>query len=90
MNSSYKKYLLSPEWRKIKFAVLDRDRHKCRICNSPLNLEVHHRTYPTIYGAEELIDLLTLCNYCHSLFHGKPSLSQKLFNKRKKFFKRTS
>tara|TARA_B110000483_G_C18015757_1_gene472977 strand:- start:11 stop:628 length:618 start_codon:yes stop_codon:yes gene_type:complete len=65
----YHKYLKSIEWKNKSKGVKERDRGCCRICNSSLNLEVHHRTYFNI-GNEKLIDLITLCKKCHSLFHG--------------------
>ena len=39
-----------------------------RLCNGTEGLDVHHRTYDRV-GAEELDDLTTLCDRCHTLFH---------------------
>ena len=67
--SNYYKYLASKEWGLIRKQVLNRDHHRCRLCNSKDELRVHHRTYARIYR-EDLDDLTTLCNKCHKLFHG--------------------
>lgn len=42
------------------------DGYKCRICNSPDHLEVHHRSYDHIFD-ERMEDLTTLCATDHWL-----------------------
>lgn len=64
----YKKYLKSYEWGKIRRKILKRDKHRCKICNSGKNLNIHHRTYKRL-GHELPEDLVTLCRNCHEIFH---------------------
>lgn len=66
----YEKYLQSPEWAAKRDQALERDARRCRACNSPEKLEVHHRTYARL-GHEDLNDLTTLCESCHEHFHRK-------------------
>lgn len=62
-------YWKTPEWAQIRKCILSRDGHACKICNSPAHLQVHHRTYKNPHGREEPIDLVTICERCHMLFH---------------------
>jgi 5-methylcytosine-specific restriction endonuclease McrA len=66
----YHAYLLTPAWHAIAERAKARDGHRCRICNSPDNLEVHHRTYERV-GHERLSDLTTLCGECHGLYSNR-------------------
>ena len=65
---SYKEYLLTDVWDKLRKKILQRDGHRCVICNSNHHLHVHHRTYENC-GAEDDNDLVTLCSSCHKTFH---------------------
>lgn len=53
--------------------VLERDGYKCSICNSIDRLHVHHkdRSGSTKTPNNEMDNLITLCNSCHMLIHGK-------------------
>ena len=73
---NYSEYLQSETWTKIKKEILYRDSGKCRVCNSINNLHIHHRQYPKVYGEELLTDLITLCKYCHDLFHGLSGITK--------------
>jgi len=68
---SYEHYLLSPEWRRKRQLVLKIYQNRCALCNSPNNLEIHHRTYwkngESQVGREKLSDLVCLCQECHDL-----------------------
>ena len=64
----YDEYLKTEEWAEKRGWVLERDGHRCRLCNSKEPLHVHHRTYAR-RGAEDLEDLTTLCKICHEHFH---------------------
>lgn len=66
----YDLYLRSPLWGQKREGALRRDGYRCRLCNSPDNLNVHHRTYER-RGYERLDDLTTLCRDCHAKHHGK-------------------
>jgi len=65
---SYAAYRRSPEWAKKREAALERADHRCQVCNSPHELEVHHRTYENLC-AEKPSDLTVLCGTCHGIFH---------------------
>ena len=64
MNPAYVRYMQSPEWRALAARVMARDHHRCWVCGSRRNLQVHHRTYRR-FGHERLSDLVTLCERCH-------------------------
>lgn len=70
----YDKYLCSDAWRKKRDLALERDNHRCRLCNNSKGLQVHHRTYESTWenglGNEPIEDLTTLCRRCHDKFHG--------------------
>lgn len=65
---SYAKYRQSPQWAEKRKGALERADHRCQVCNSPHELEVHHRTYENICR-EKPSDLTVLCHTCHCLFH---------------------
>lgn len=64
----YKEYLETDHWQVVRSRALYADKFRCRVCNSPDNLNVHHRTYEQ-RGREEPQDVVTLCQPCHQLFH---------------------
>ena len=64
---SYQEYLETPEWKSLRNKALERDGHRCRVCNSDRQLDVHHRTYQRCRN-ENVEDLTTLCRPCHELF----------------------
>ena len=66
----YNEYLKTREWAEKREQALERDGHRCRLCNTYDNLQVHHRTYQR-RGNEDLDDLTTLCKSCHEHFHQK-------------------
>jgi len=68
--SQYQAYLATPYWRKVSRAVKKRAGFRCQLCNSPLDLQAHHRTYE--HKGDELNhldDLICLCKKCHKNFH---------------------
>jgi len=68
----YSDYLKTDYWKAVSTAVKDRAGYKCQVCNSPHDLQAHHRTYEH-RGNEmnHLGDLTCLCRRCHAIFHGK-------------------
>ncbi len=62
---------LSPEWARLRKAVLKRDGYKCTHCGAAFNLQVHHIRYPVVWGEEREEDLTTVCDICHRQIHGK-------------------
>lgn len=72
LREAYKEYLQSDAWKAKRKAVLIRDGLRCQLCGHDRNLHVHHITYERIY-AEDLDDLITVCNKCHDKVHSKTS-----------------
>ncbi len=56
----------------VKYGEYLKSGYKCQVCNSPHDLNAHHRTYEN-RGNElkHLDDLVCLCRRCHEIFHGK-------------------
>lgn len=72
MKKRYIEYLNSDKWYRIRLMILDRDNHKCTMCSSTKNLEIHHKTYKYVYQEEKhLYSLTTLCRYHHYFVHNK-------------------
>lgn len=67
---SYADYLLGAHWKDQRLQALAAARNRCQICNSPSDLQVHHRTYERV-GHESTGDLTVLCGRCHRAFHGQ-------------------
>jgi hypothetical protein len=68
--TTYEDYLRSDVWQRTRELALEYYGGKCCLCNSPEQLNVHHRTYER-KGHERLADLIVLCRDCHSSYHGK-------------------
>jgi hypothetical protein len=70
--SRYAEYLTSDYWKAVSEAVRAKAGYRCQICNSPHDLQAHHRSYAH-RGREldHLDDLTCLCRRCHEIFHGK-------------------
>ncbi len=66
----YTEYLLTPEWKARRQAVLEWAGYSCQVCSGEDRLHVHHRTYVR-RGVERPSDLIALCADCHALFHDK-------------------
>ena len=68
----YAEFLHSDYWQEVRKAVLEREGHKCHLCQSTCFLQVHHVTYK--HRGDELRHLETvtaLCRRCHARTHGK-------------------
>lgn len=72
MSEAYDNYLSSDYWKSVSSAVKHRAGYRCQVCNSPHDLQAHHRSYAH-RGREldHLDDLTCLCRRCHGVFHGK-------------------
>jgi len=64
----YADYLKTPEWHQRRAVALKVFAYRCQLCNSSESLQVHHRAYDRL-GQEHWIDLVVLCDACHTLFH---------------------
>jgi len=70
-------YLKSEHWQKLRKRVKRRDK-RCKLCNSSVKMQVHHRSYKNMGDSEkEIKDLVLLCGDCHSLFHTHSKLHNK-------------
>lgn len=65
----YKEYLKSDAWKILRDMALRRDNYTCRLCGTEINLRVHHIHYEHIGTEQEIDDVVTLCNECHSKVH---------------------
>lgn len=67
---SYREFLKSRYWNKVKQIVLRRDQFKCTVCGSPYNLQVHHTTYKHHRQEHKYLhELETLCAKHHKEIH---------------------
>ena len=64
----YRIYMHSPNWTFKRRQVLARDNYRCVVCNTKINLQIHHLTYER-FGNELLDDLVTLCETHHKQVH---------------------
>ena len=71
--STYKRYLQTEHWKKLRFEVLKRSGGRCERCGyRPWKrgvLQVHHKTYDNV-GHETVDDLICVCAKCHMELHG--------------------
>ena len=63
-----KEYMKSPKWKRKRQKRLDIDGHRCVLCDTKSNLNIHHTTYSN-FRNEEMEDLRTLCRDCHNSVH---------------------
>ena len=69
---NYQDYLRSRTWDRIRRAALKRDRYHCQLNAKHTGpLHVHHNNYDRVGGKELASDLITLCENCHKMVHGK-------------------
>jgi 5-methylcytosine-specific restriction endonuclease McrA len=73
---TYQESLKHEKWIKKRNKVFSRDNHKCVLCTSKQNLQVHHLYYfqdnvalAWQYPYEALI---TVCKSCHEKIHANP------------------
>ena len=72
INSRFNTYYDSSEWRVTRERVLVRDNGECQACGKPAQC-VHHISYDRL-GAENDIDLMSLCNQCHDEVHVRQNM----------------
>jgi hypothetical protein len=56
-------------WPIVRDAVLERDDRHCRICGNMNDLHVHHILPRHCGGADNPVNLITLCADCHMAAH---------------------
>lgn len=66
-NSKFGNYYESDQWRSTRQRILQRDDNLCQCCGAGADC-VHHIVYDRL-GAENDLDLISLCNRCHDAIH---------------------
>lgn len=68
---AYAEFLKSDFWKDLSRKCKDRDGNQCVQCRSQKTLNAHHLHYdrPSWYDTQ-LVDLITLCHWCHQSEHG--------------------
>ena len=67
--AEYEKYLRSPRWKMLRFAVRWVQQDRCALCGCVTpNLVVHHNDYARV-GKERFGDLVGLCKRCNGRHH---------------------
>ncbi len=66
-----------PDWERIRRRILQRDKYQCQNqdCDAQAGtaeLHVHHKKPLSEGGSNDLSNLITLCQDCHSNHHGWP------------------
>lgn len=64
-------FLRSRAWKELRERVLERDEHRCVLCGSDKNLQVHH-IFPRKFHKElqcDIDNLITLCTRHHWAQH---------------------
>jgi 5-methylcytosine-specific restriction endonuclease McrA len=56
-------------YRQLHRKILERDGWRCQACGSMENLQVHHMQFRSHSGADDEVNLITLCADCHMLVH---------------------
>jgi len=78
-HGSYGALLFDQRWKQKRAEILTRDGHRCVICKSQQNLQIHHRQYHFVvrnnqykapWDYEDHL-LISLCESCHSRGHSK-------------------
>ena len=68
----YDKYIGSKQWKRIRQAVIKRDKGVCQCCLRTIatnhRITAHHTSYDRLYH-EEMSDLTTVCTKCHLEIH---------------------
>ena len=62
------------QWQKVRRQVLERDGHRCRVCNiregGIVRVDVHHIRFRSVGGSvSDTSNLAALCRICHGEVH---------------------
>lgn len=77
---AYSDLLKDPRWQRRRLDIMNRDKFKCRSCESGTNtLNVHHFSYTGNPWEADDKTLITLCEKCHSLEHSIPTKIMNVF-----------
>ncbi len=70
---SYREYLQTDHWQRIRWATLWMAGNRCQLCNCEEDLEVHHNGYNCLFN-ERSEDLVVFRRECHEVY----SLTEKV------------
>ena len=84
LTGNYRKYIDSEHWNAIRTQALKRDGFRCQICGTGIEPRVHHVSYEHLGTEQELDDVVTLCDECHSKVHAKDNQNRRLAHESKK------
>ena len=72
--AGYARYLTTSHWKKVRKAMMGRNRYRCQECRHTGEINVHHLNYDRLW--EELgSDFAVLCRNCHKYEHfGLPGI----------------
>ena len=81
MITDYKKYIRSNAWRRKRTQYFESKMYNtyptgksagkfvCYVCGSDDNLQLHHRTYKRLGNERINVDLVPVCQKCHTNIH---------------------
>lgn len=67
--NDYINYIRSPAWNAKRKQRLEIDNHKCQMCGTSEELQIHHITYDRLGNEDIHKDIVTLCKSCHRDIH---------------------
>jgi 5-methylcytosine-specific restriction endonuclease McrA len=71
-----KKYLQSMQWRKVSQTCKALANYKCQHCGSTSDLNAHHTNYKCLTNENPALDLVCLCQQCHTELHDRVGYPQ--------------
>lgn len=76
---TYEEQLKDRRWFLTRKVILIRDHNRCTRCGTDNHLQVHHLYYTSGKLAWEypFDALITLCDYCHGMTHGKNAITDR-------------
>lgn len=75
--STFGSYYDSQEWKYTRQRIFERDEHECQSCHEEATC-VHHILYERL-GCENDLDLISVCDDCHSEIHRRQDLFSTAF-----------
>lgn len=86
--ASYREYLGSEIWSRIRRRVLIRDRGLCRLCHSKAS-QVHHKSYAIeVLLGDDIKPLISICRKCHDHIEIAPDGTKRTLAEANKIAKR--
>ena len=67
---SYKDYLASEEFQKLRTEAMKRANGFCELCERNPPTDTHHIQYPKRFQKDMPSNVLAICHRCHCKLHG--------------------